>query len=516
MRRRIKLGIRCVLLGIGCSIFLFLLYAAKWFQLEWDKIDFATVVYQLSTPLKGTNSEIIEDFCRFVLPSTVILTLVIVIFYFLFEKVFSVMYFQIEVKVFDKKCIFRTGKKFYIVGKAVFWAALVCVIGVKVAGKVNELGIAEYLADISQSSTVFEEYYVSPKDVSVTFPEKKRNLIFIYLESMESTYASVEEGGGKPQNYIPELTDLAKENISISNGDKIGGIRSCTLTGWTMGALLGSTSGVPYKIPGGGNESERYSEFLPGIITLGDILQHEGYENYFLCGSDAGFAGRDIYFQKHGNYAIHDYYWAAENELIPEGYSTAWGFEDAYLFEIAKQELTQIAQSDRPFNYTMLTVDTHTPEGYICELCEDKYELPYANAIACSSRQTAQFVHWIQQQEWYENTTVVLLGDHTSMVSYFWDDIGDFQRRMYNCFVNLPESVDVQNIKFRNVTTIDLFPTTLAALGADIEGNRLGLGTNAFSEKKTLIEELGGDLFRSELKKYSKYYNDVFVKGKER
>ena len=80
------------------------------------------------------------------------------------------MSFQIEVKVLDKNCTFRTGKKFYTVGKAVFWVVLVCVIGLEIAGKIKELGIGEYLADISQSSTVFEEYYVSPTNVGILFP----------------------------------------------------------------------------------------------------------------------------------------------------------------------------------------------------------------------------------------------------------------------------------------------------------------------------------------------------------
>lgn len=84
---------------------------------------------------------------------------------------------------------------------------------------------------------------------------------------------------------------------------------------------------------------------------------------------------------------------------------------------------------------------------------------------------------------------------------------------MYNCFINLPEGIETQNIKYRNVTTIDIFPTTLAALGVEIDGDRLGLGTNAFSDRQTLIEELGVENFSTELKKYSRYYNDVFVKG---
>ena len=43
----------------------------------------------------------------------------------------------------------------------------------------------------------------------------------------------------------------------------------------------------------------------------------------------------------------------------------------------------------------------------------------------------------------------------------------------------------------RTYTTFDAFPTTLAARGADIEGNRLGLGTNLFSSTQTLSERFG-------------------------
>ena len=37
---------------------------------------------------------------------------------------------------------------------------------------------------------------------------------------------------------------------------------------------------------------------------------------------------------------------------------------------------------------------------------------------------------------------------------------------------------------------MDMFPTTLASLGAVIDGDRLGLGTNLFSDKPTLAENL--------------------------
>lgn len=60
-------------------------------------------------------------------------------------------------------------------------------------------------------------------------------------------------------------------------------------------------------------------------------------------------------------------------------------------------------------------------------------------------------------------------------------------------------------------STMDLFPTTLAALGVGIEGNRLGLGTNLYSMRRTLLEEYGMDHVEAELKKASTYYADRFV-----
>ena len=65
------------------------------------------------------------------------------------------------------------------------------------------------------------------------------------------------------------------------------------------------------------------SEFLPGVINLGDILEENGYKQYFLMGSEAEFAGRDLYYKQHGNYTIYDYNYSLENGEIPEDCSGA-------------------------------------------------------------------------------------------------------------------------------------------------------------------------------------------------
>ena len=56
-----------------------------------------------------------------------------------------------------------------------------------------------------------------------------------------------------------------------------------------------------------------------------------------------------------------------------------------------------------------------------------------------------------------------------------------------------------------------MFPTILASIGVKIEGERLGLGTNLFSGKQTLIEKLGHTYVDTEFRKKSDFYNEALL-----
>ena len=43
--------------------------------------------------------------------------------------------------------------------------------------------------------------------------------------------------------------------------------------------------------------------------AMKEILEYNGYNNYFMIGSDAEFGGRKSFFETHGNYTIYDYYY---------------------------------------------------------------------------------------------------------------------------------------------------------------------------------------------------------------
>ena len=389
----------------------------------------------------------------------------------------------------------------------------------------DELDVKEYLVSQKKESHFIEQNYVDPRTTKITFPDKKRNLIYIYLESMESTFASKGDGGGLDFNCIPELTTLAEENTNFSNSDKLGGGYPAYGGTWTMAGIFSQTSGIPIKNSEQTDDVNatlaEQSSFSSQARNLEDILADEGYNQCFMIGSDATFGGRRAYFESHGKgqTEICDYNTAKENGQIPEDYYVWWGYEDQKLFANAQEKLTELSSKDEPFNFTMLTVDTHFEDGYVCEQCQNEFgDNQYANVMACSSRQVDAFVKWIQQQPFYENTTIVISGDHLTMDSDFCNDVSeDYERSVYNVFINLPEGLDTSFEKTHNreFATLDMFPTTLAAMGVTIEGDRLALGVNLFSDEQTLTEQYGRKGLDKELMKKSKFYdmliNDVDI-----
>ena len=121
-------------------------------------------------------------------------------------------------------------------------------------------------------------------------------------------------------------------------------------------------------------------------------------------------------------------------------------------------------------------------------------------------------MQWIQEQDFYENTTIVISGDHLSMDSNFFNKLDDdYDRQVYNCIINPAVENPTAYTKNRLFTTLDMFPTTLAALGVTFAGDRLALGTNLFSGTPTLAEEMGLDELSEQLSRNSNYYNYHFL-----
>lgn len=377
------------------------------------------------------------------------------------------------------------------------------------------LKIDEYFEEQNIVSTLYEDHYTKTDSSLVQFPKKKKNLIYIYLESMESTYADKEHGGEFVQNLIPHLTQLANDNVDFSENDSlmINGGQVTNNTSWTVAGMVAQTSGTPLGVSNS-KYNHSFDEdmlFMPNVVSLGDLLKEQGYSNTLMCGSEASYAGRANYFRQHGDYTILDLNEAHESGKLPKDYHEWWGFEDSKLIEFAKEEITELAKQDQPFNFTMLTADTHFKDGYLCEDCPDTFDEQYENVIMCSDQRIAEFVHWIQQQDFYQDTVIVLAGDHLSMDGLINQEVGlDCQRKTYFTVINGP---DYTLNKTRSYTTLDIFPTTVEALGAQIEGDHLGLGTSLYADAPTLSEEFGFEWLNKQISYHNVCYEQEIMEG---
>lgn len=376
------------------------------------------------------------------------------------------------------------------------------------------LEVSDFVRSKLTYTKIYDEKYVAPSSVQIQNTRKqKRNVIIIYMESMETTYASKNLGGYQNHNLMPNLYNLQQENIAFGDRKGMAGTHNPSGTTWTTASILSSSSGIPFAFNMGMNKNEGndadQGKFAKGITTLGDILEKQGYNQEFICGSDSTFGRKKKLFREHGSYKIFDYYSAIDAGYIDKDYKVWWGMEDFRTYEVAKDEILKLSEKDKPFNCTMLTVDTHHVGGYKCMKCPTGNGSKTANVVACADRQVQEFVDWCKAQDFYENTTIVILGDHPRMDKKLVQGVDKKDREAIDVFINSASPYQKINQK-KTAATMDLFPTILSSMGYSIEGNRLGLGTNLFSSKKTLSEEMGYDEFNLELGKNSRFYHKEF------
>lgn len=475
-------------------IFSFFLYFSLQYLLDnWEELTVEEILYHIKSPMGGASEGLVQLFILSVLLPAVGLSALLIFFYFLPEKKFPLI----------SRTIFFAKKKMYL-GFCFFIALLF--FSLSIIDAWDSISLGSYLSSQLRSSKFIEENYVDPKGIELHFPEKKRNLIYIYMESTELTFMDEAHGGAFPDNLLPEMTALSKEGEDFSGAgeSRNGGIALPGAT-WTMGAIFAQSTGLPLKISIEQNSMDSQKAFFPSVTAIQDILKEEGYTQKFLLGSVGYFGGRELYMKDHGDVKVEDFsYWKRKNKF-PKDYWVNWGFEDEKLYSYAREELSNLAKEDKPFNLTLLTVDTHFPDGYVCRLCQNNYpDNQYANVYRCASRQVTDFVNWIKKQDFYENTTIVISGDHPTMDRDFCDHVPkSYQRKVYTVFLNSAAKRKDRNK--REYSTFDYFPTTLAAMGVEIPGNRLGLGTNLFSGESTLTEKFGKKEEKKELEERSDF-----------
>lgn len=315
---------------------------------------------------------------------------------------------------------------------------------------------------------LFAQQYVDPAAVSLA-QRGQRNLVVIYAESLEAGYGDSHLFG---QDLLAPLRELG--------GRSYAWYRPVAGATWTMAAIVATQCGVPLKVYWEGDVRHRSGgkTFLSGATCLGDVLGAHGYRNVFLGGASLAFSGKGRFLRDHG-YAET---WGREEwekaGAQPSEFS-GWGLYDNALFSRARAELTRLHAAGKPFNLTLLTVDTHNPAGFLSRDCSRQGVVEFQGIVSCSVQEIAGFIRFARAQGYLKDTTVVVIGDHLAPGNPVHDKLVKAPHRgMFNLFVGdqLPPANTGELLPF------DIFPTLVELAGLDIRGDRLGLGYSAVGE----------------------------------
>ncbi len=460
------------LLIVFCGYMLFA--SANWIIRKFGPVTYEQIMFHINMPFHSEVRLILSY-----LQNTVMLGAIIV---FLLWMLTSQMY-HFKFKKMEKIRSYIYSHRWFL---SLVWF-IFCAIYFFI--RMNVWTMLTYQSYKREVSNFYEQNYVFPQNTQITFPENKKNLIIIFMESMESTFAQTPRHNYYHADLIPELHNLAKQNIHFSDSEYLGGEYAIDGTQWTQAALFAKTCGAPIQLP----IREVYlispkGEFYPNAWCLYDILAEHGYNESFLVGSSGTFAGLNHFVKTHKNQHLLDILHYAKERGEELSYKERGeSIDDKKLFVLAKDELNHLAEQNKPFVFTMMTLDTHFgSQEFSGDVCGYKYgkEKNLKNVVSCADFQIGQFIKWLEQQPFYKDSVIVLLGDHLMMNDSMKEDM---IRHTLNIFINAEISAD--KTKNRIFTPFDIYPTIVESMGAKISGHRLGLGTSLFSNIPTLTEE---------------------------
>lgn len=354
-------------------------------------------------------------------------------------------------------------------------------------------GYPLYIYYQQKTSDLYEKEYVDPKNIAYEFPEKKRNLILIFLESFEQNFT-------QPQHYqknlLPHLQSLqTKDNHALE-------YTFLNSTNYSIAALVAAHCGIPLHYKENTDiHSLRY--FLPQATCFPEILKQQNYQTKIIKAADITFTRADIFTLAHGYteaWGVNELQQKYPELKEPQYQGTFDGLSDRALFTYAKKEIQNFS-SDKPFMLTLFSLDTHLNTYYEDSQCK-KYFNDLRDVYLCTDEIVDEFISWLKQSPYWQNTTVVIIGDH--LLPARIPTIGRPHRGIYNVFLNTPPELHINPHK--KFTTLDLTPTILESLNIKLPQHSFGLGRSLFADTPTLIEKMGNTL-KTQLQQNSQIYD---------
>ena len=469
----LKTGLLSCYMFFGLLISLTLAVGVVWCQNQFGDISLEEIAHTLLLPLKGSGTAMTVSGLKRLLAAALLSGLATLVCLGIWRR---------REKRRGLTAVILGGPLILLVLSAAFAA--------------HKLEALPFLLGKIDYSPFIDENYRAPRPEEVIFPEMKKNLVVVLVESLEDTFSSGELG----RVLTPSLRDLQKKNTSFQKHVQVTG------TGWTVAGYTAYLFGLPLKLPLSldWNLYSRYDTFLPGAVSLLEVFEDHGYDIYLIMGTDSVFGGRKNLFQTHSRTTkIFDREYFMARPYQESDLHSDWGFGDTFLYRQAQDILTEAAKGERPFVAIIQTLDSHVNV--------DSYENDHIYWKRTDDL-AGKFAVWLRRQKFYPDTTAVFVGDHLYMSQHCAQlELPDIsQRTVYNAFLNLAPGLNKSASSDRLFSSFDLAPTLLEAVGAELPEGRFGLGVSLFRDQPTLAETHGAESMNEELRKRSKFYDRLY------
>jgi phosphoglycerol transferase MdoB-like AlkP superfamily enzyme len=225
-------------------------------------------------------------------------------------------------------------------------------------------------------------------------PERKPNVLIIIWESFTEKVVNRLQDG---KEITPNFNRLKEEGIYFSNtyasGDR------------TDKGLVAVLSGYPAQPTQSIITEPKKTQKLP---VLTKDFQANGYRSEFYYGGETEFAN------------IKSYLFTADFEKIvdlkdfpSELFVTKWGVHDENIFTRFLED--HISKRKDPFFSTLLTISSHEPFDVPLDTLifnGETEEIKYLNSLYYTDRELGRFIDEAKKQSWWDNTLVIIVGDH--------------------------------------------------------------------------------------------------------
>ncbi|MGP0587190.1 LTA synthase family protein [Paenibacillus timonensis] len=311
---------------------------------------------------------------------------------------------------------------------------------------------------------------------------KGKNLIIIQMESFQNFLIDLKIDG---QEVTPNMNKLVKENTYFNHFYQMVG------QGNTSDAefVVNTSFYIPY------NEAATQNYPDKELPSLPKLMREQGYDTATFHTNVVDFWNRGELYNAIGFNRYYDQKWFGTEDTV------FFGPSDEVLYKKTAEELDRMQQTGQPFYTQVISMTAHHPFTTPHE--KDKIQLPeryqdnmvgdYLRAQSYADYALGQFIQDLKQRGIWDNSVVLIYGDHLGLPMYSLDKHGlELMKEIYGRdysyidMINIPLLIHAPGVdtpaEMNNVGgQVDILPTVANLFGVNLD-NHIHFGEDILNQ----------------------------------